>query len=214
MTNRKFSNGKWALMSLCLVLPLCMKAKEVKVASPNGKLAVTVNDDGGLATYNITLNGQPVLLPSRLGFMADFGDFTQGLSITESSQGDATGDYSMRQIKQSHISFKANTMLVTFQNSRNQKMQVDFFVKDNDVAFRYIIPRQQRDNPKCAVILEEATSFCLPDGTTTFISPQIDPMKGWERTKPSYEEGYAPDAPMDRRSAYGQGYTFPCLFHL
>ena len=214
MKKRSLSKAKWTLMSLCLVLPLCMKAKEVKVASPNGKLVVTVNDEGGLAAYSITLNGQPVLLPSRLGFKADFGDFTQGLSITESNEGTGSGDYKMRQVKQSSISYKCSTLLITFQNARNQKMQVDFFVKDNDVAFRYLIPRQQRDNPKCAVIYEEATSFCLPDGTTTFISPQIDPMKGWERTKPSYEEGYAPDAPMDRRSAYGQGYTFPCLFHL
>ncbi len=120
----------------------------------------------------------------------------------------------MRQVKQSNISFKANTLLVTFRNSRDQQMQVDFFVKDNDLAFRYLILRQKKDNPKCAVITEETTSFLLPDGTTTFISPQIDPMKGWERTKPSYEEGYAPDAPMNVRSAYGQGYTFPCLFHL
>ena len=214
MFNRKSLNGKWALLTLCLVLSLCMTAKEVKVASPNGKLVVTVNDDSGLATYSVTLNGQSVLLPSRLGFKADFGDFTQGLSITKSSEGTGTSDYTMRQVKQSHISYKCSTLLVTFHNSRDQEMQVDFFVKDNDLAFRYIIPRQQRDNPKCAVITEEATSFCLPDGTTTFITPQIDPMKGWERTKPSYEEGYAPDAPMDRRSAYGQGYTFPCLFHL
>ena len=213
MLHLKSFNAKWALLPI-LLLSLNMTAKDVRIASPNGKLVVTVNDDGGLATYSVTLNGQPVLLPSRLGFKADFGDFTQGLSITESSEGTATGEYPMRQVKQSIISYKCSTLLVTFHNSRNQEMQVDFFIKDNDVAFRYIIPRQQRDNPKCAVITEEATSFCLPDGTTTFICPQIDPMKGWERTKPSYEEGYAPDAPMDRRSAYGQGYTFPCLFHL
>ena len=213
MFNSQSSIFRCALLSI-LFLPLSMMAKEVSVASPNSNLVVTVNDEGGLATYSITLNGQPVLLPSRLGFRADFGDFTQGLSITESSEGTGSGDYKMRQVKQSSISYKCSTLLVTFQNTRNQKMLVDFFVKDNDVAFRYIIPRQQKDNPKCAVITEEITSFCLPDGTTTFISPQIDPMKGWERTKPSYEEGYAPDAPMDRRSAYGQGYTFPCLFHL
>ena len=213
MFNSQSSIFRCALLSI-LFLPLSMMAKEVSVASPNSNLVVTVNDEGGLATYSITLNGQPVLLPSRLGFKADFGDFTQGLSIIESSEGTGSGDYKMRQVKQSSISYKCSTLLVTFQNTRNQKMLVDFFVKDNDVAFRYIIPRQQRDNPKCAVITEEITSFCLPDGTTTFISPQIDPMKGWERTKPSYEEGYAPDAPMDRRSAYGQGYTFPCLFHL
>jgi CheY-like chemotaxis protein/kynurenine formamidase/two-component sensor histidine kinase len=33
-------------------------------------------------------------------------------------------------------------------------------------------------------------------------------------TKPSYEEEYKADAPMNVRSQYGHGYTFPCLFHV
>lgn len=37
-------------------------------------------------------------------------------------------------------------------------------------------------------------------------------MTGWERTKPSYEEEYTPDAPMNVKSQFGVGYTFPCLF--
>ena len=78
-----------------LLLPLGMMAKDVKIASPNGKLEVTVKDNGGLATYSVTLNGQPVLLPSRLGFKADFADFTQGLTITEDHPGSRNGDYRM-----------------------------------------------------------------------------------------------------------------------
>ena len=54
----------------------------------------------------------------------------------------------------------------------------------------------------------------MPEQTTTFICPQIDPMKGWERTKPSYEEEYKADAPMAQESQFGQGYTFPCLYRL
>ena len=39
-------------------------------------------------------------------------------------------------------------------------------------------------------------------------------MIGWKRTKPSYEEEYTADAPMNVRSQYGHGYTFPCLFRI
>ena len=126
-------------MASFLLLSATVMAKEVKTVSPNGKLVVTINDNGGLATYSITLNGQLVLLPSRLGFKADFGDFTQGLSITKSSEGFGDGDYPMRQVKQSHISYKCSTLLVTFHNSRNQEMQVDFFVKDNKLMIGYSI---------------------------------------------------------------------------
>lgn len=60
----------------------------------------------------------------------------------------------------------------------------------------------------------EATGFRFPEQTTTFMCPQSDAMIGWKRTKPSYEEEYKADAPMDVRSQYGHGYTFPCLFRV
>ena len=201
-----------SLIPLLLLAPLSMQAREATVTSPDGKLSVTVSDQGGRATYAVSLDGQQVLQPSALGFKADFGDFTQGLSITHTKEGKAEDSYVMRQVKQSHISYQASTLSIDFENQQRQKMSVEFFVKDNDVAFRYVIPRQAKDNPKTATILSESTAFRLPDGTTTFLCPQIDPMKGWERTKPSYEEEYKPDAPMTDRSQFGQGYTFPCLF--
>ena len=162
---------KHLFLSALLLLPLGMMAKDVKIASPNGKLEVTVKDNGGLATYSVTLNGQPVLLPSRLGFKADFADFTQGLAIVEDHPGFCNGDYRMWQVKQSNISFKANTLDVTFENAQKLQMTVELVLKDNDIAFRYTIPRPKKDNPKCAVITEEVTSFCPTEGTTTFLCP-------------------------------------------
>ena len=202
------------LLPLLFVLPISMMAKEVQTTSPNGKLVVTINDEGGKATYNITLNGQQMLKPSQLGFKANFGDFTQGLRILQERKETISKGYTMWQTKQKHTLYTANQLTLDLENARQQKMSIVFSVSDNDVAFRYEIPRQKNDNPKCALITEEASSFNLPDGTTTFICPQIDPMKGWERTKPSYEEEYKADAPMTEKSRYGQGYTFPCLFHL
>ena len=64
------------------------------------------------------------------------------------------------------------------------------------------------------VIEKEATGFDFPSTTTTFLSPQSDPMIGWKRTKPSYEEEYVPDEPVATPSKYGEGYTFPALFHV
>ena len=205
---------KMRLFSLLMtvLLSVSLSAREVTVSSPNGQLVITVSDAGNHATYSVTLNGQPALLPSALGFKANIGDFTQGLTITDSKTATAEEQYEMRQVKQSAISYRANTLLADFKNSQGLRMQVEFFVKDNDVAFRYLIPQQKDERPKCAIITEEATAFRLPNGTSSFICPQIDPMKGWERTKPSYEEEYEADAPLNKKSRYGQGYTFPCLF--
>ena len=92
-------------------------------------------------------------------------------------------------------------------------MKVVFQITNNSVAYCYEIPRPG-ENPKCAVIRREVSSFNFPEGTSTFLCPQIGPMTGWERTKPSYEEDYKADAPMTDRSRFGQGYTFPCLFRV
>jgi hypothetical protein len=205
---------KKGLLYLALMLPMMASAREVTIASPNGKLVVTVNDEGGKATYAVALNGKQMLLPSALGFKADMGDFTQGLKITNTKSAHVDRTYEMRQVKQSQMHYVAEALTVDFENAKGLKMSAEFSVSNNDVAFRYLIPRQKNDNPKSAVIQSEATGFSLPEGTTTFLTPQSKSMVGWERTKPSYEEVYKADAPMSARSQYGEGYTFPCLFGL
>jgi len=200
------------VLGLVALPPIHTTAREATIASPNGKLMVTITDEGRFPTYTLTLDGQPMLLPSALGFKADFGDFTQGLKITGTKAEQVDKCYEMRQTKQSHMHYVATLLTLDFENAKGQKMSMEFSVSDNDVAFRYLIPRQKNDNPKSAVILNEQTSFSMADGTTTFLTPQSDPMIGWERTKPSYEEEYQPDAPMTQRSQYGKGFTFPCLF--
>jgi len=204
---------KKILISLSMLLAtLTAAAREATVASPDGKMNITVNDDGGRVTYAVNYDGQTALLPSALGLKTDFGDFTQGLKITGTKADRIDKTYAMRQVKQSHFHFTATQMDVDVENPEGQKLTVRFVVSNNDVAFRYLLPRQKKDNPKTAVVLSEATAFSLPDGTTTFLTPQSDPMIGWERTKPSYEEEYVADAPLTEKSKYGQGFTFPCLF--
>ena len=195
-----------------LLATLTVAAETKTVSSPDGRLQVTITDEGGRATYTVGYDGQQVLLPSLLGFEADFSNFTEGLTITGAETKKISSTYQMRQTKRSTADYNANCIDVTFRNAKQQTMGVTFQVSNNDVAFRYVIPRPKKDNPKCAVVSRETTSFRLPDGTTTFLTPQITPMTGWERTKPSYEEDYVADAPMATKSKFGQGYTFPCLF--
>ena len=205
---------KKGLFCLALMLPVMASAREVNIASPNGQLVVTVSDQGGKATYAVTFNGREMLLPSALGFKADMGDFTQGLTIKNTATAHVDRTYTMRQVKLSRMHYVAEALTIDFENARGQQMSAEFSVSNNDVAFRYHIPRQKGDNPKSAVIMSEATAFTLPQGTTTFLTPQSKAMVGWERTKPSYEEEYKADMPMTARSQYGEGYTFPCLFKL
>ena len=191
-------------------------ADDVRVSSPNGSLVVTVSDAEGKLSYTATLDGKQMLAPSALGMQTSLGDLTKELSIVNSQLSTVANSYSMRGTKASKVDYKANALTINLQNKDGVKFSILFQVSDNDIAYRYQMPRQtiRRREYKRVRILSELTGFNFPEGTTTFISPQIGPETGWEQTKPSYEEGYSNDAPMDKASQYGHGYIFPALFHL
>ena len=203
-------------LSILLTSSVLAWADDVIVSSPNNKLQVTVSDAGGRLHYTATLDGQQMLLPSALGLKTSIGDMTRDISIVNSQLSIINSSYQMRGTKASAASYQANCLLMDIQNKDGMKMSITFQVSDNDIAFRYALPRQNvgRKEMKRTRIMSELSSFNFPDGTTTFISPQIGPETGWEQTKPSYEEGYSADAPMATPSQYGHGYIFPALFHL
>ena len=191
-------------------------AGDVNVFSPDGKVEVKVSDAGGRMYYSVALDGQEMLQPSALGLKTSIGDFTRNLSIFNSSQSSVTSSYQMRGTKAASADYSANRLSIDVKNKDGQEMSIVFQVSNNDVAFRYEMPRQkwQKKDMKRVRIMSEASSFNLPAGTTTFISPQIGPERGWEQTKPSYEEVYCADGAMDTPSKYNHGYIFPALFHL
>ena len=185
-------------------------AENLKVTSPDGRLIVNLNDKGGIVTYDVTYDGQEAVKPSRLGLITNLGDFSRGLSFKTSTTRQVSDSYSIRNIKARNVEYRANELNATYTDKQNREITVTFRVSDNNIAFRYSMP--QWGETASIIIKEEATSFAFPDGTTSFICPQSSPMVGWMRTKPSYEEEYKPDAPLTDKSAYGEGYTFPCLF--
>ncbi len=198
-------------------------AETTSVSSPDGKTTVTIADDGGLLTYSINCEGKQMLLPSRLGLLTDMGDYTQGLTISKTEESPMTYTYTMRGTKTSTVDYNANVLNVTV-NAADAKrpMTLELRVSNNNVAYRYHLEGVpftsvfgHKDEPRRVTVLSEATSFRLPEYTTTFLCPQIDGNhKGWMSTKPSYEEEYVADGQMDVKSTYGRGYTFPCLFHV
>lgn len=203
-----------ALLTITLLLTtgLVVHASNNEVKSPNGKLCVNIEDENGQVFYTVKYNEKLMVERSVLGVHTNIGDFSTGLTLKNTQHKEVSDNYEMHNAKASKISYKANQINLTFENVKKQEMTITFNVADNDVAFRYSFPQQ--NETATMVVNDEATSFRFPAKTTTFICPQSDPMIGWMRTKPSYEEEYKADAQMTEKSKYGQGYTFPCLFHV
>ena len=196
-----------AALAFCL---LTAQATEKTFQSPDGTMAVTVSDEGGRPSYQVTLNGTVFIERSPLGVQMNFDNLTQGLSLKDCKTSVFKDDYSLQTIKQSHVSYEATEAVCQFEKQGKPALDIIFRVTGRDVAYRYKIYAQKRDMMS-AVVEGETSSFVLPDGTTTFLCPQSKPMGGFARTSPSYETSYSWDD-QTGKNGWGQGYTFPCLF--
>ena len=201
------------IAGILLLGALGAQAGNYTVKSPDGKLAVNVSCEGGKASYTVDYEGKRMLSPSALGLVANYGDFSQKLTMGALKGGEVKHlSYRMSRIKKSHIQKDAVEATIGFLNEKKDSMTLHLHVSNNDIAYKYEMSRPKKDNPKAVIIYNEVSGFNFPEKTTTFLCPQITPMTGWERTKPSYEEEYTPDAQMNVKSQFGVGYTFPCLF--
>ena len=205
----------WTMLCMALV---CLTAKATTdllpatVQSPDGRLAVLVElTSQGQPHYRVLYDGQEVVQSSPLGVVTSVGDLTQGLALTAFDKTTVKDTYSLRNIKQSRVDYEATEAVAQYIRKADglPVLDITFRVSNRDVAFRYRI-RKQGETRAC-VVEREASSFVLPDGTTTFLCPQVKPMGGFARTYPSYETPYTCDEPVGK-NGWGEGYTFPCLF--
>ena len=219
-------------MALATIISVPASAQTTRVLSPDGLTYLDVKlADGRLsysAGYRTLVKAKkkgakpytldvPMVLESPLGVYTNVGDFSKDLTLVETVRPEGTikHSYHLRQGKQSQINSEENGLglVLTIPQRRNGGvlMTVQFSVFNNNIAYRYRF--LQGGETGAIVVTGEASGFQLPTDATAFICPQSDPMIGWKRTKPSYEEGYIWDEPITTRSNYGHGWTFPCLFH-
>jgi len=207
---------------LSLLLPVFVTTAQT-ISSPDGKLQVSLTmTPNGTPQYSVSYDGMTVIEPSALGMKTTLGDLTQGLKLAETSEVKVVSDtYSLPNAKKHDFDYTANEQTFTYtqnveQKRRNEKVRVDmkmwdvtFHVDNNNVAFRYKV-YPQGDRLAC-LVEQEATSYVMPEATTTFLCPQMTPQSGFARTAPSYETYYEYDGEMGK-NGHGRGYTFPALF--
>lgn len=187
-------------------------AQKAVVESPDNMLKVTVDCKEGKLSYVIDYNGKRMLNESPLGLNANIGNYADNLSYQRHEITKVTDSYKLRNSKQSNISYEANRLEYLIKNGDGAEMTLVLQVSNNNVALCYELSKKGETGS--IRIMNEVTGYNFPQQTTTFLTPQSDAMIGWKRTKPSYEEEYKVDRPMNERSQFGHGYTFPCLFRV
>ena len=206
-------------LALALMMGLCASAASAQapyamITDPDGMTTVYVGATDGVAWYSVD-HGKSLSLPaSRLGLMTNAFDYSE-LTMTSFEEDEIIIDYTMDRTKTGKVNHRATTGTATFANPKGEKIMVEFVVSRNDVAFRYLLPKEGETGS--VRVMDELTEFNFieseGDGQVkTYLTPQSDAMIGWKRTKPSYEEYYGIAKPLAEKSQYGHGYTFPCLF--
>ena len=200
------------LMAFAMVVASSAVAEEKTLQSPDGRMSVTISDEGGKPVYQISRGDVTFLEKSPLGVKLNFIDMTEGLTMKACDVRDVKDEYDLKTTKQSHITYEATEGVCQFDKG-GYRMDIIFRVSNRDVAYRYkFYPKKGRGGETLVAVVEsEASGFVLPEGTTTFLCPQSKPMGGFARTSPSYETSYTLDEPVGK-NGWGEGYSFPCLF--
>ena len=130
---------KLFICAVTLLFFLCSCTSKTEVASPNGHIQWSLNlDEKGEMTYQVTVNNQPFILPSALGFEEKSGlnlkDGFQVVNTTFDSQDETwTQPWGENKSIRSHY----NEMAVNLQNEEGVKLTLRVRVFDDGLGFRY-----------------------------------------------------------------------------
>lgn len=149
------------ILSLVLLslTSLALFGAERRIASPDGRLAVIVSDEGGL-NYRVTANGRIVLTNSPLGLeFKDGTRFGPTAIIQKAGTKRHSGDWENRFGNRRLVPDKHQELRLTLQEQGAQPRTFGLIVRvyEDGVAFRYDLP--ERSGLGQFVLTEELTEF-------------------------------------------------------
>lgn len=200
---------RFLVVALLLLPAPALLSQEVR--SPDGAIIVTLKLDAGALSFGVTHEGRVALEESPLGLETSIGSFASGLTASGFAVATIDERYTLPHGKVRDVHYQANELTARFTNEPGDTLEVIFRVSDRDVAFAY---RLSGEDKRRITIERERTGFNFPASATAFVTQQAQAGTGWMASKPSYEERYLIDVPVDTASPSGLGFTFPALFRI
>lgn len=144
-----------------------------RVASPDGTLVVELaTDNDGRPSYAVSRKGQPVIAPSRLGFLLlDAPKFERNIEIVQPRTRTFDETWEQPWGERRFIRNHYNELTVTLKEKARpfRRFEVVFRVFDDGVGFRYRFPKQP--GLEQVKISEELTEFSLARDATAWWIP-------------------------------------------
>ena len=209
-----------ALMWLSGAGALLAQVPQWQVASPDGALITTLraSSDGGVE-YAVALRGRQVVEWSPLGLTLGWvdqghteqiqrADFSATVALGSERRRAVSDRYTMLTGKRRDNNYAANELALTLTDTETgRKLDLEFQVADDGIAFRYVLPGRSQLNTS---VEREDTAFALGLGGTHW-GQAYDPPNAWQ---PAYEAPWNNGAPIGTSvpPATGPGWTIPALF--
>ena len=171
------------LLSGILALAACgsHSTSEPVATSPDGRIKVSVQTEGGQLSYSISQDSESLIVPSKLGFELMggniLGDNTEILSVTHSSHKETWETLwgESRLIEDNH-----NSMIV-----HTAHLDIEFRVFNDGVGFRYIFP-------------DDLGEFRIREELTEYKFARADHKIWWMPRSEPYYEAYGNHTAFDQ----------------
>ncbi|HEV8509148.1 MAG TPA: glycoside hydrolase family 97 protein [Gemmatimonadales bacterium] len=168
----------YRLSLLAIAIPWALASGQVRVASPDGRNAVTVATHEGKLYYRVDRDGRPLLTPSLLGFEFRGGGgpvLRDSLRITDTTRNSVDEIWTqpwgeVARVRDYHNEVKVGVAETTAPN-RRFTLAVRAF--NDGVAFRYEFPAQP--NLGDFEIMNELTQFAMADNARAWSIPSNRP---------------------------------------
>nr|WP_221934363.1 glycoside hydrolase family 97 protein [Aliiglaciecola sp. M165] len=160
-------------------------AKNVKVTSPNKALVVEISDEGDVLSYQVSLNGQRILKPSKLGLLfREKAGFAQPLSIAKTQSGQLDTTWEQPWGERKFVRDHHNYLMISLKTGDNQDFDVSMHFKVFDDGFGFRYEGQGSASEEVAVI-DDLTEFVFesPEQTQSLWIPS----RAWNRYEFLYE---------------------------
>lgn len=163
----------YSILALLIVCSYPLRAsKNVRIASPNGKIKFSLVLEKDYPRYNVTFKGQPLIQNSPLFLEFDNGTFGKNLRIGKTIFTTKEEDYELVVGKTKHVHSLSKEVTIPLKETMKPYRQINLIVRafDDGLAFRYEFPEQ--DGWNSYVMYDEGTTFNIqgnPNVTTLFL---------------------------------------------
>ena len=164
---------------LALAQAITAHAEPITVASvesPGKVLKVSLQLDGGQASYRVDRLGEPVVAASRLGFQLRDGRLDRDLVVASQSsrEFDETWEQPWGERRYVRNHYRALTVGLVERGGARRRLDVEFRVYDDGLGFRYRFPAQP--GMQEAIIDDELTEFAIVPESTAWWIPAGEPI--------------------------------------